>query len=252
MQFEFGTGTFYAAPQTGAPSLTPVPFGTSQDVTLDISFTTKQLFGQLQFPAAIGRGEAKISGKCKAANFSAAAFNGIFMGQAVVNTGLLVANAENHTIPGTPYQITVTNAATFLDDLGVTYAATGNFLAKVISAPATGQYSVNTATGIYTFAAADTTLGVNISYTYTAASGYFRTIVTNQPMGAAPLFTAVLSNTYLTPGLATQTFTLKLFACIASKLSMGFKNTDFVVPEFDFEAMVNLAGQVLDLTISSN
>lgn len=246
MQVEFGTGTLFAAPQSGALSLTPVPFGVSQDVSVDISFATKQLFGQNQFPVAIGRGEAKISCKAKAAQFSAAAFNGIF-GGGTVNTGSLVgALSENHTIPGTPYQITVTNAATYVDDLGVQYSATGINLVKVASGPTTGQYSVNTATGVYTFAAADTTLGVNISYTYTVAGSGYRTTISNTPMGSAPVFTAVLVNTY-----QGNTFTLKLYAALSSKLSMGFKNTDFVVPEFDFEAFANAAGQVYDLSVSA-
>lgn len=244
MQVEFGTGTMFAAPFAGAPSLTPVPFGVSQDITIDISFTVKQLYGQNQFPVAIGRGEAKISGKCKAAQFSAAAFNGIFAGGTVLTTGLLVALNEANTIAGATY--TTSHAATFVDDLGVYYTNTGVFFTKVTSAPAVGQYSVNPATGVYTFNATDNAALINVSYTYTVPSGQFRTTIVNTAMGSAPTFQVVLTNQY-----QGNQFTLKLYAALSSKLAFGFKNTDFVVPEFDFEAFANAAGQVYDLTVTS-
>jgi len=55
----------------------------------------------------------------------------------------------------------------------------------VASSPATGQYSVNTATGIYTFASGDTGASVLISYTFTAATTGTQLNITNQLMGFA-------------------------------------------------------------------
>ena len=54
--------------------------------------------------------------------------------------------------------IAVANAASYADDLGVYYASganAGNRFTRVTTPAAAGQYSVNLATGIYTFAAAD-------------------------------------------------------------------------------------------------
>ncbi len=51
----FGSGVLIATP-SGA-NATPVQFGTLQDVSIDISFSSKQLFGQYQFPIALARGE---------------------------------------------------------------------------------------------------------------------------------------------------------------------------------------------------
>ncbi len=62
----FGSGVLIATP-SGA-NATPVQFGALQDVSLDFSFASKQLFGQYQFPIAFARGEGKISGKAKFAN----------------------------------------------------------------------------------------------------------------------------------------------------------------------------------------
>lgn len=242
LQVEFGTGTLFGIPASG----TPVPFGVTQDISVDISFTTKELYGQNQFPVAIGRGEAKIQCKAKTAQFSSLAFNGLFTNTTPTVGGTVVALSESHVIPGTPFQVTVAppGGGTFVEDLGVINSATGQFLQKVASGPTTGQYSESAT--VYTFASADTGNTVLISYEYTVATGVYATTVTNQPMGSATTFIAVLSNTY-----NGNVFTLKLYACLSSKLSFDFKNTDFAVPEMDFEAFANAANQVYQLTITS-
>lgn len=72
-------------------------------------------------------------------------------------------NTEAKTIPaGTPWQVTVNGAATFSCDHRVTFSS-GTALARVTTAPTTGQYSVSSA-GVYTFAAADASKAVNITY----------------------------------------------------------------------------------------
>lgn len=77
---------------------------------------------------------------------------------------------ENQTIPAMgPYTVTVTNAAAFAGDYGVTKAGTP--MTKVTGAPAAGQYAVNTTTGVYTFAAADAGAAIVITYSYTISSG---------------------------------------------------------------------------------
>lgn len=70
---------------------------------------------------------------------------------------------ETHAVPATPYEVTVTQAAAFSCDIGVSYA-NGTPLTPVPTSPAVGEYAVDIATGIYTFAAADT--GQNLSFVY--------------------------------------------------------------------------------------
>lgn len=71
-----------------------------------------------------------------------------------------VATDEPAVIPATPYQ--VTTDAMWLSDRGVKTSA-GVAMTKVASNPVTGQYAVS-ATGLYTFAAADTGKTVLITY----------------------------------------------------------------------------------------
>jgi len=70
-------------------------------------------------------------------------------------------SGEAGTIPGSPYQVQAQD--NFYSDSGVTFASGGAALTKVTSAPTASQYSVS-ATGLYTFAAADTGKGVLLSY----------------------------------------------------------------------------------------
>ena len=75
--------------------------------------------------------------------------------------GFGAATSEQHTVPATPYKVTVTASATFACDRLVAYA-NGTALARVTGAPTTGQYSA--VAGVYTFAAGDTGQALSFSY----------------------------------------------------------------------------------------
>ena len=126
----FGSGNVYAIPSTG--DLTPVQFGVLQDVSVDFAFTNKELMGQNQFAVAVARASGKITGKAKAATFSARAFNLVFGAIVTPTTQNNVSAGEAATVPAaTTYICTAANAATFLQDLGVIYANTGKAFTKV-------------------------------------------------------------------------------------------------------------------------
>ena len=58
-----------------------------------------------------------------------------------------------------------------------------------VAAPSqAGQYSVNFATGVYTFASADATAPVLISYTYNVTGTGYKVAITNQLLGTTPTF----------------------------------------------------------------
>jgi hypothetical protein len=77
---------------------------------------------------------------------------------------------ESGTIPGTPYQVTVAHAADFAANVSVMIDGVAGVL--VTGTPSAGQYAVNTGTGVYTFAAANTADPYIITYTYDVGSGY--------------------------------------------------------------------------------
>ncbi|HEY3771330.1 MAG TPA: hypothetical protein VGN44_21835 [Candidatus Angelobacter sp.] len=245
--FQFGSGTLWGFPVGGntAANPTPMKFGTLQDVSLDISGDVKQLYGQKQFPEAVARGKCKITGKSKFAAINGKMMNDLFFGQ-TVGTGMVqTALDESHAVPTTPFQVTITppNSGTFVQDWGVRYASTGLPFTRVASGPTLGQYSVSNA-GVYTFSAADQTAGAValISYTYSVAAVGVKLQISNQLMGFAPTIQILLENVY-----SGNQFSVLLYSVMASKLTIATKQEDFIIPEFDFEAFANAAGQVIDI-----
>jgi hypothetical protein len=243
--FAFGSGVLCGTATTDAygnvlATPTPIQLGILQDVSVDFSFDIKELFGQYQFPVAVGRGKGKIMGKAKFAQLNGLTVNTLFFGQTLVS-GQLGENIDTTgtAIPTTPFQITPTvpNSGTWSKDLGVLNAS-GVPMTKVISAPTTGQYSA--AAGVYTFAAADTGGVVRISYQYTAASTVMKKMtISNVLMGNAPQFQVDLLTQY-----GGKQFVMTLPANIGSKFSYATKLDDFTVPEFDFASFADSLGNV--------
>jgi len=252
MQYSFGSGTLWGIPLTDAvgntiSNPTPIKFGTLQECSVELSFDVKELFGQNQYPVAVGRSKGKVTGKAKFAQIFGAAYNSLFFGQ-TLSSGTLTSDYIDTTgaaIPGTPYTITPTvpSSGTWTQDLGV-INSNGTPMTRVASAPATGQYSV--AAGVYTFAAADTTQTVFINFQYTATSAAAKKIdVMNQPMGYVPTFKAELYAPY-----SGKSLILTLPQCVGTKLTFPTKLDDFMVPEFDFSAFADSTGKVLTLAVS--
>lgn len=98
------------------------------------------------------------------------------MSPASANTGPLNNQTvvQRVTVPGAPYQVTVTNGATLIANGGVVFDATSAALTAVAASPTAGQYVSGAAgVGTYTFAAANTGAVLDITYSYslTASKG---------------------------------------------------------------------------------
>jgi hypothetical protein len=226
------SGNILATPQ-------PVQFGALQDVSVDISFDTKLLYGRGQFAIDVARGKGKIAIKPKFAQLNGALVNNLFFGQ--TTTAQLVADYDDLTgmaIPATP---TITpsppNAGTWAADLGVR-DSNGVPMTRVTSAPATGQYSVSA--GAYTFASADQGKTVYIAYQYNSTiSSAKRGSIQSLVMGPAPKFRADLSIPY-----GAKVMTLTFMNCVSSKLTLATKQDDFAIPEMDIDAVGDAFGNV--------
>jgi hypothetical protein len=243
MQYGFGSGVLYGI-RNDIANATPVRFGVLQDVQIEFNAEVKTLFGQLQYPVDIARGKAKITGKAKIGLLSPLLFNNLYFGQTNVAGQKLFAYGESRTFATSVLASLVTGGVTFDTDLGPMYATTGLPLTLVSSAPTAGQYTINTSTGTYTFNAGDTGT-VLLNYTATTTASGFTMANTNLLMGTTPKFQAVFNQTY-----SGNTTTLKLFSCVASKLTFPTKMDDYVIPEIDFEAFSNSAGNVFELSMS--
>lgn len=235
--YSFGSGVLLGT-RTDVANATPINFGLAQQVSIDISFTTKELYGQFQFPVAIARGTGKITGKANVASISPLAFGDLSMGQTpqVGQTALSYGEAGAVPSTGTP-QVTAANAANYVGDHGVLAAGTGEPLIKVASAPTAGQYAV--AAGVYSFAAADAGLAVLISYTYKVTASGRSVRQVNQLLGQTPTFSAKFYTTF-----QGKTVGMYFPRCTSSKFSFGTKLEDFVIPEFDFSCFADDSGLI--------
>jgi hypothetical protein len=245
-QFAFGTGSLWGTQTMDAAgnaiaNLTPLKFGEVQDVTIDVSRDIKLLHGNLMMPVAVGGGKMKIDVKAKFARISGRLFSDLYFGQGFTGgtlTGVL-NDTTGSVIPSTPYTVTVVppSSGTWVRDLGVV-DSNGLAYTRVASAPTTGQYSV--AAGVYTFAAADTTKQVFISYTYTATSTNAKVLsLTNLPMGYLPTFGMDLAVQF-----NGKQMNWRFPNCAAGKLSFDPKQDDFTQADLDINVFADAAGNI--------
>lgn len=261
----FGAGVLFATPQYDANGAaiaipSPVQFGIVQDVTIDDSADIKELYGAYQYAVDIGRGKAKLLIKCKQAEINAALFNSIYYGQTLTaGYNAVLADTVGTAVPGTAGSTSVHVVATsptggtslFVADLGV-QDGNGVPYTRVASSPTSGQYALTTgvsSTGAtYQFADQDVGKMVFISYEYSnstnPSTGKLLTI-NNIPMGQVPVFACQFFNTR-----RSHTFWRKFPACVATKLTMDFKNDDFVIPDFEIAAFADSNNVVQQFSFS--
>ena len=245
MNIQFGTGVLYGLPNAGNTATDPTPykFGILQEASVEFKADLKKLFGQSQFPVAKARGKIEVNCKGKFATLDPNLLNQLYFGQAQASGMTIMAVDEACSVPAvSTYTITVTNAAHFVTDYGVAYSATGQQFTKVAISPAAGQYSVNAGTGVYTFAAADASAAVLISYTYTDSARGSTITLSNQLMGFAPEFRAFLFNNF-----RTKLMGIELYSCTMGQISLPTKQEDFWMCDVTFDAGVdasNTLGQI--------
>lgn len=243
----FGVGYLAAIPTGANP--TPVPFAALQDVSVEFSRDQKGLWGNFQIALELGAGKGKIEIKTSVGRVDPVLFNQVYFGATVTLGEKRSSIAETAAIPATPFQVTVANGATFAVDLGVYNVTTGKNMTRVASAPATGQYSLTVATGVYLFAAADTGQSVRITYTYNSTTTGGTIVGTNPLMGVAPIFGLHVPNTYT--GTAGPGWSWLHFpACQASKLGFPLKLDDFTLPPFEIQATDDGTGNPYNMSFT--
>ena len=252
MQFWFNSGFLYGIDSSDTLP-TPVEIGGLTDISVDMSGARKDFNGPYQYPISAARGDGSIVCKAKFGGLTSSIFNNLFLGTTSGAGQIIPVIRESRTIPSSPtYVITPTNiksGQTFDTNLGVQLVATDGTtttMTRVSGTPATGQYAVNTTTGIFTFAAADAGKAVLISYIYNLAAGTVGIItITNELMGEVPKFRAILAGSF-----EGKHALMDLYSCISDKFNLATKKGDYANPELDFAAIANSAGIVGRLSLS--
>lgn len=247
MPYSFNTGRLWAL----ASGSSPVEFGLLQDISLDFGSSTKELRGQNRFPEVVALTDGKIDGKASSAEFNANALNMMLAGMGTLSVGQKLLTTESFTLDSSHLE-TVSHSTGFFQDLGVMDVSNPLLavpMKQVASNPTTGQYSVSA--GVYTFASGDSGKAIQISYIYTDATTGQTITLTNQPAGVATSFAAYLSGFLVSKDNVKRQVNVWLNACISSKLSLAFKTGDFNIPQFDFSAFSDAAGNIGWMSIGS-
>lgn len=238
MEFGFGSGILTGLRTDTTGTRTPQRFGALQDVAVEFSGDTKELFATNQYPIDVARGKVKITGKAKVAEIKGAMYNELFFGETLSTGQLKYAYNESTTLGTGAASYTVSNSgSTPLVDQGVFYATNLNQLSAVSSSPGSGQYSFSS-TGVYAFSTFEASLGVLVNYTYHVSSGV-NIAIGNPLMGNTPTFSMTLFQQF-----EGNQIVLLLYKCVSNRLSFPTRIDDYVIQDLDFNAFANSAGNV--------
>ena len=111
-QFIFGAGMMIAIPKKPTP--TPRVLGTMQEVSVEFSGSTKELFGQHQFAEAVARGQQKIACKAKYAGINMNVYNEIYFNENVLQGQNLAIFNKEFAVDKTAFTVTPTLEANSL------------------------------------------------------------------------------------------------------------------------------------------
>lgn len=236
-QYNFGVGSLTANPPAGAADLTPLQIGVLQDVSVEVSFTLKELVGVNGFPVDVARGPGKISGKAKFAQIRGSLLYSILTG-ATITTAASKILIPNEALTIAAGAAAAAGAATYADDLGVV-DANGAPYTKVTAGPTGTQYTV-TAGGVYGFNVSQN--GVPVFATYSKGQVSGKTVVyNNQAMGGNMAYAITLFSLF--KGI---TFGVKFFAAAIPKLSFALKNDDYMDQDLEFSIFADATGKVCE------
>ena len=228
MSFIFDTGYLFGV---SAPGGTPVKFGSLQGIETELSAELVKNGTNMQFQSVMTIRSRALKFKADVANINGLIMTQLFFGQAPSTGSQAVSRDQTITVPASgPYTVTPTvpNSGTWVQDLGVQYSTSGIVLVPVPSAPAAGQYSV--AAGVYTFNAADKSLGLTINYLYSQTAGV-NLALTNPWQGLAPTWQAILSWQF-----NSQQITWNLPRCSSENFKMLTPLEKVSIPNFSFQA----------------
>ena len=245
-QSVFGVGFLFATPQGADP--TPTRFGRLQDVQVDFSYDSKLLYGSNQYALEQARGKAKIDLKAAVGVVDPNLFNNIFFGLTTA-TGETLNSIDESATPSSG-AFTVANGGAFSQDLGVYNTVTGLWMTRVAATPATGQYAVNTTSGVYTVNTAQNGQLLKASYTYGSPSTGSSLSFTNQIMGSTVIFSVQLVNKFRGSDGVVRSLFLNFPAVQCPKLAMPLKLDDFTLPQLDMSAQDNGSGNVFNYSMT--
>jgi hypothetical protein len=254
--FNFGAGRARLIPPGGGQ---PVELGVVQSSSVELKVDLKELRGPYRYPIQVADGKGTASGKVNFALFWPQTLAAITAGTLTNGAGPTAVIGEAHTVGATPYHVTLTNASTMVVGSEVVglIDATGNpvFYSRVAggseassstAGQAGGAYSI--ASGVLTFASADTLLNVQVSYLYTPSSDVNTSEVALTQIGlnSSQTFQLTLIGSTDKNGFTNQAqqFIVQFNACLAPSMKFDQKMDDWTYIDLDFQAYCDANGNL--------
>lgn len=222
----FGLGFIGAMPTTGGD---PVYFGLAQGINITLTETKVPLRGNKKYAVDIGIGECDMKGKIDSVNMFGGSLATLIGGTTAAGMTKLVAD-ETGTVPATPFELTLAEAATYVNTYRVYNVTNSVQMTEVSSSPSAMEYSV--ASGVITFNTAEEGDSVLTTYSYTDAADGYSTVVTNDNQSVATkCILACCASQTTTGGELYVTFPKVVFGGLTLDIKPGQWNTNNV--EFD-------------------
>ncbi len=219
---------------------TPRRIAVIQDVSIELKRENKELFGENKYAEDVASGNESISGKYKSGELDPAWMMENFVSATRTTGTKILVRAEVGTI--TAGAVTVSGAADFDEDYGVVNASTGKPYRRVAATPAVGEYTVNEATGVYSFNTTENGSAPLFTYLKELTTGETYT-VNNTLAGDSVYCSLLLYKTSRT----SKTFGFRLANATFESASFGFKLNEHTMPEGAFKGFANSAGKVFEL-----
>jgi len=232
----FGLGSLWSIPSGATPA--PLRFATLKDISLDIGGDLELLRGEGYFAVDAGKKGGAVKGKIGLAELNMGILSQIIPGIVKTTGTTRVIIEEAGTIPSTPFQITVAQGATFLENLEVINGVTGLPMTRGATATGTGVYAVNDGTGVYTFHTSDTGKAVRISYRYTVAGSGSTYTISNSVSTVATPFVMLLGN-----GTSGKYFSARVPSVHVPGIGFGLKGDGWTEYQLNYEATADSAGK---------
>lgn len=228
----FGAGIAIVKPTAGNLPLNPaaIEADVMQNFKFDYNQDIKSLKGQLKGAVDSAPGSVTMKGSFDIGKVLGGFLQNIGMTNGVSAGVQAVAYREMAVVPlQAPFTVSALQAATWVDDKGITYANTQAPLYPTSAAPTAGRYSVSN--GVYTFSQADAGALVLVNYGYTVAATGQTFTMNNETMGYGPVSQLDLRMPY-----QGNYQGLLLTAVRFGKVGVATKQDDYTMFSVDFEA----------------
>ena len=242
MNYQFGSGKLITTSQSG----NVIEIAVLEEAQVDFNVTTKKLPGPYRYALATADGEGDIKLTAKNVAFMANAFNLVWGGTSTFGSAQQPTFDEIGVVSGaSTYNYVLAGGSSYVAKSAVVWftpAGTGG-VSRQLQLVAAGSevsgvsYSETSGTGTLKFAAADAAGTVRVSYRTTTTTAVGQTIAISNPLqnNSLGVKASLMAQSLNRQNNKISTFILDLNNVIIPGMKLGFKSSDWTMPDFTAE-----------------